>query len=199
MVHIKDAFSVSVDKRRSVLLGDLAKPVPVVPESLDGDAVLNQVRSAGSQFVLVADEYGGTAGLVTIEDVVEEILGEVYDEHDEPDNERDFQRFGANWEISGLARLDEVHRRTGYQAPDGPYESLGGLVMTTLRRIPKVGDTVVLPLADHQFSAELDAAHSGRWVARVTVMDGRRVDKVILAPVSDEDAEAIRQHNPEGN
>ncbi len=191
VVHVKDAFSVPAEQRQSVLLESLCKPVPVVPESLDGDAVLELVRSAGSQLVLVADEYGGTAGLVTIEDVVEEILGEVYDEHDEPDNERDFQRFGANWEVSGLARLDEVDRHTGYEAPDGPYESLGGLVMTTLRRIPDVGDVVVLPVADNQLLAEFDAAHTGRWVARVTVMDGRRIDKVILAPVSDEDAEDI--------
>lgn len=83
VVHIKDAFSVDAPLRASTPLSELARPVILVPGTLDGDAVLNRVRSAGSQVVLVADEYGGTQGLVTIEDVVEEILGEVYDEYDD--------------------------------------------------------------------------------------------------------------------
>ncbi|MDY5784644.1 hemolysin family protein [Corynebacterium sp.] len=183
VVHIKDAFSVDAPLRATTTLGELAKPVPMVPGTLDGDAVLNRVRSAGSQVVLVADEYGGTQGLVTIEDVVEEILGEVYDEYDDRESERDFERFGASWEISGLVRLDEVSERTSYTAPDGPYETLGGLVMATLGRIPRVGDKVVLPEGAADFHDAFEAGNAGSWVARVSVMDGRRVDSVTLTPV----------------
>ncbi|AKK08723.1 hemolysin family protein [Corynebacterium testudinoris] len=188
VVHIKDAFSVPREQRSTTTLGSLCRAVPIVPDTLDGDAVLNAVRSAGSQVVLVADEYGGTAGLVTIEDVVEEILGEVYDEHDDEEAERDFQAFGSSWEVSGLVRIDELTQRVGYTAPDGPYETLGGLFMTTLGRIPRVGDLVLLPEADNPARAEFESGYDGRWIARVTVMEDRRVDKVVITPVSDEEA-----------
>lgn len=192
VVHIKDAFSVPREKRSTTALGPLARKVPVVPDTLDGDAVLNAVRSAGSQVILVADEYGGTAGLVTIEDVVEEILGEVYDEHDDAEAERDFQPFGSSWEVSGLVRIDELAARVGYVAPDGSYETIAGLVMTVLGRIPAGGDVVLLPESDNPGRTEFSSGMGGRWIARVTVMEGHRVDKVILTPVSETEAKAYQ-------
>ncbi|QYH19758.1 HlyC/CorC family transporter [Corynebacterium aquatimens] len=189
VVHIKDAFSVPKEERSVTKVASLAKPVPFVPGTLDGDSVLNRVRSAGSQVVLIADEYGGTQGLVTIEDVVEEILGEVYDEYDDRESERDFQRFGTSWEIAGLVRLDDVAEKTSYTAPDGPYETLGGLIMATLGRIPRVGDKVVLPEAVATFQEEFESGGGGgHWLARVTVMDERRVDRAILTPITPEQA-----------
>lgn len=193
VVHYKDAFAVEASQRGSVLLRDLARPIPVVPESLDGDSVLNAVRSAGSQVILVADEYGGTAGLITIEDVVEEILGEVYDEHDDAEAERDFQRFGTSWSVSGLVRMDELSEKVGYIAPEGPYETLGGLVMAKLGRIPAPGDELILPQSDNPFRAEFESGYDGRWMAKVTVMEDRRVDTVILSPISDEEAAAFEK------
>ena len=193
VVHVKDAFSVPREARSTTLLGALARKVPVVPDTLDGDAVLSTVRSAGSQVVLVADEYGGTAGLVTIEDVVEEILGEVYDEHDDAAAEQDFQKFGSSWEVSGLVRVDELHERVGYTAPDGPYETLGGLVMATLGRIPTVQDVLLLPQSDNPGMSEFETGIDGRWIARVTVMEDRRVDKVILTPITDEEAKGYQK------
>ncbi len=193
VVHIKDAFSVDKAERATTKLEGLAKAVPFVPGTLDGDSVLNRVRSAGSQVVLVADEFGGTQGLVTIEDVVEEILGEVYDEYDDAEQERDFQRFGTSWEVSGLVRLDDVASMTGYTAPEGPYETLGGLVMATLGRIPQAGDTVVLPQAAANFQEEFEAGGAGNWIGRVSVMDDRRVDRVVLSPVSPAEAERIAE------
>ena len=160
LVHIKDAFSVDRALRATTKVEDLAKPISSVPGTLDGDAVLNQVRSAGSQVVLVADEYGGTQGLVTIEDVVEEILGEVY---------------------------DELSDRVSYLAPDGPYETLGGLIMFALGHIPEVGDTVVLPRTEQEVHEDFETGNAGAWIARVTQMDGRRLDKAILTPISHED------------
>ena len=189
VVHIKDAFSVPPERRATTPLSTLARRVPMVPGTLDGDSVLNRVRSAGSQVVLVADEYGGTMGLVTIEDLVEEILGEVYDEYDDRESEKDFVRFGTSWEISGLVRLDELEERTAYTAPDGPYETLGGLIMATLGRIPEVGDEVVLREQLGSMQEEFRSAGAGDWLAQVTAMDGRRVDKALLRPITPEEAE----------
>lgn len=187
VVHIKDAFSVPRGERATTRLATLARRVPFVPGTLDGDSVLNRVRSAGSQVVLVADEYGGTQGLVTIEDLVEEILGEVYDEYDDREGERDFARLGTSWQVAGLVRLDELAERIGYTAPDGPYETLGGLVMATLGRIPEVGDEVVLHESVASFQEEFQSAGAGDWLAQVTEMDGRRIDRVMLRPVPPEE------------
>jgi CBS domain containing-hemolysin-like protein len=191
IVHYKDAFSVPKDQRATTTLDELARPTSVVPESLDGDAVLNAVRTAGAQVILVADEYGGTAGLITIEDVVEEILGEVYDEHDDEESERDFQRFGNSWSVSGLVRVDDLDEHVGYYAPEGPYETLGGLVMAELGRIPVAGDQLLLPESGNPMRAEFESGYNGRWLAKVTVMEDRRVDTVILTPISDQEAEAF--------
>ena len=192
VVHVKDAFSIPREQHSATKLRSLARPVPTVPISLDGDAVLNAVRSAGSQVVLVADEYGGTAGIVTIEDVVEEILGEVYDEHDDTDD-KDFAQLGDSWQVSGLVRVDDLPENTGYFSPEGPYETIGGLVMDTLGRIPMEGDVVLLPQTDRDFLDEFESGIRGRWIARVVAMDDRRVDKVILTPISDEEAEEYKR------
>lgn len=189
VVHIKDAFSVPHSERVTTKLASLARQVPFVPGTLDGDSVLNRVRSAGSQVVLVADEYGGTQGLVTIEDLVEEILGEVYDEYDDRESEKDFTRFGTSWEVAGLVRLDELEERTGFAAPDGPYETLGGLIMATLGRIPELGDEVVLHAAAGSFQEEFQSGGAGSWLAQVTEMDGRRIDRAMVRPIPPEEAQ----------
>ncbi|WP_175935065.1 hemolysin family protein [Corynebacterium sp. Marseille-P4321] len=189
VVHIKDAFSVDRDERATTKLSELARRIPFVPGTLDGDSVLNRVRSAGSQVVLVADEYGGTQGLVTIEDLVEEILGEVYDEYDDRDSERDFIRYGTSWEVSGLVRLDELAQRTGFNAPDGPYETLGGLIMAALGRIPELGDEVVLTDQAATFQEEFASGVAGDWLAQVSEMDGRRIDRAMLRPITPEQAQ----------
>ncbi|NKS38835.1 DUF21 domain-containing protein [Rhodococcus hoagii] len=177
VVHIKHAFTVPAARRSTTRLDSLAQAVPVVPSTLDGDAVMEQVRADGMQVALVVDEYGGTAGVVTMEDLIEEILGDVRDEHDEP--EIDVQRVGHSWACSGLLRTDEVSRATGYLAPEGEYDTLGGLVLTSLGRIPIEGDEVALPDANG-----LPAGPDGRgWIARVLTMDGRRIDRVLLTPV----------------
>ncbi|MBH0776280.1 hemolysin family protein [Nocardia bovistercoris] len=184
VVHVKQAFTHPAAERRTIPLYLLARPVPIVPASLDGDEVLERVRADGMQIALVVDEYGGTAGIVTMEDLIEEILGDVRDEHDE--EEREVRRVGDGWDCSGLLRIDEVSRATGYDAPEGEYETLGGLVLTRLGRIPETGDEVVLPDSAHQH--EPYDADRGGWIARVERMDGRRIDRVRLIPV---DAETL--------
>lgn len=185
VVHVKDALTIPASERATTTVESLARPVPTVPESLEGDAVLNQVRRAGTQLVLVADEFGGTAGIVSIEDVVEEIVGEVWDEHDNRDEDREVRKVGRSWELSGLVRVDELTDICGYRVPDGPYETLGGLVMATLGRIPAVGDLVVLPPDERTGTEVFSDGPVVRWRAAVISMDNRRVDKVHLVPVPD--------------
>ncbi len=175
VVHIKHAFTVPAERRRTTRVDSLAQRVPVVPSSLDGDTVMERIRSDGMQVALVVDEYGGTAGIVTMEDLIEEIVGDVRDEHDEP--ELDVQRVGDGWSCSGLLRIDEVTSATGYTAPEGDYDTLGGLVLTELGRIPDEGDEVELPDVDSSGDSR------GKWIARVTGMDGRRIDRVTITPV----------------
>lgn len=186
VVHVKDALSVPYPARATTPLASMTKPVPTIPASLGGDAVLAKVRSAGSQLVLVADEYGGTAGIVTIEDVVEEIVGEVWDEHDNRAEDAEVQRKGKSWEVSGLVRTDELPDAIGYTPPEGPYETLGGLIMSTLGRIPTEGDEVILPQLRRDFADSLDSSASFRWEARVKSMDNRRVDRVTMRPVQED-------------
>ncbi|WP_036528599.1 hemolysin family protein [Nocardia sp. CNY236] len=183
VVHVKQAFTHHPSARGTVPVALLARPVPIVPDSLDGDAVLERIRADGMQVALVVDEYGGTAGMVTMEDIIEEILGDVRDEHDE--EERDVRRVSDGWDCSGLLRVDEVSRATGYDAPGGEYETLGGLVLTRLGRIPVAGDEVALPTPRSQWATtEGESDGDGSWIARVDRMDGRRIDRVRLIPVA---------------
>ncbi|RJO73482.1 HlyC/CorC family transporter [Nocardia panacis] len=181
VVHVKQAFSHAAQVRGTIPLRLLARAVPVVPASLDGDEVLERVRADGMQVALVVDEYGGTAGILTMEDLIEEILGDVRDEHDE--EELDVRRVSDGWDCSGLLRIDEISRATGYEAPEGEYETLGGLVLSRLGRIPVAGDEVILPnsVATHHHPED----HSeGGWLAVVERMDGRRIDRVRLVPAT---------------
>ena len=187
VVHVKDALTIPHAVRRTTTLNQLLKSVPSVPDSLSGDDVLNRVRAAGSQLVMVVDEYGGTAGIVTIEDVVEEILGEVWDEHDDVEEDKEVRKSGASWEVSGLVRTDELPDAVGYTAPEGDYDTLGGLIMATLGRIPKEGDEVLLPVGNHELLEGFETGMTGRWRATVKEMDNRRVDKVLLRPLKKEE------------
>ncbi len=144
VVHVKQAFQVDLPQRRSVRLGSLAQQVPVVPGSMDGDALLTKLRASGLQTGIVVDEYGGTAGIVTLEDVVEEIVGDVRDEHD-PGEPLDVRQLDpTTWLVSGLLRADEVAEHTGLEIPPGEYETVAGFVVARLGRIPQQGDGVAL-------------------------------------------------------
>jgi CBS domain containing-hemolysin-like protein len=174
MVHVKQIFDVPAASRATMKLSHLALPVPTVPSTLDGDAVMTQIRANGLQTALVVDEYGGTAGMVTFEDLIEEIVGDVRDEHD--DATPDVVEMRNGWQVSGLLRIDEVDTETPFRAPEGEYETIGGLLLQELGHIPEVGETVELTAFDPD--GPLDDPI--RWQAKVIRMDGRRIDVVEL-------------------
>ncbi|SIS19126.1 hemolysin family protein [Williamsia sterculiae] len=186
-VHVKQAFTEPAAERRSTTMADLARTVPVVPTSLDGDTLMDRIRADGLQVAVVIDEYGGTAGIVTTEDLIEEIVGDVTDEHDH--EQADVQTDGAGYVCAGLLRVDELTEATGYRPPDGPYDTLGGLVMFCLGRIPTTGDETDLPvqatIADEDEDSDDPVPLEPAWRATVVAMDHRRVDVVRLQPLNE--------------
>ena len=168
VVHVKQIFRIPAGERDSVAVAPLARPVLTVPASLDGDALLERLRGSGLQFAVVVDEYGGTAGIVTLEDLVEEIVGDVRDEHDRLEI-NPVRPLGRNsWMVSGLLRADEVAEATGFRMPDGEYETLAGFVLDRFGRIPEVSDEVridgwrlTVMRMDHKRIAELRLAMAG--------------------------------------
>ncbi len=167
-VHVKQAFAVPAAQRGTTTVGALVRSVPTVPASLDGDALLDRLRGRGLQLAVVVDEYGGTAGIVTLEDLVEEIVGDVRDEHDRMEVPQVRPLGEDSWMISGLLRDDEVAEATGFTMPDGDYETVAGLVLDRLGRIPDVGDEIGVD----------------GWRLTVMRMDRHRVADLRLAAVA---------------
>jgi CBS domain containing-hemolysin-like protein len=174
IVHVKQVFEVPREDRPRIRLADLVQPVSTVPSTLDGDAVMTQIRANGLQTALVVDEYGGTAGMVTVEDLIEEIVGDVRDEHD--DETPDVVEMRNGWRVSGLLRIDEVDTETPFRPHEGDYDTIGGLVLKELGHIPEPGETVELTEFDPDGPLD-DPVH---WQAKVIQMDGRRIDVVEL-------------------
>ena len=112
--------------------------------------------------------------MVTVEDVIEEIVGDIRDEHDE--STPDVVPAGRGWQVSGLLRIDEVSQATGFRAPEGEFDTVGGLVLQELGHIPDPGETVELRAFDPDGSLEDPV----RWLATVVRMDGRRIDLLEL-------------------
>jgi CBS domain containing-hemolysin-like protein len=165
LVHVKQAVAVPREKRGDVPVTALQSEALSVPETMKLDLLLGELRGRGYQMAIVVDEYGGTAGVTTLEDLVEELVGEVSDEHDRarPDvvRSRDWFTF------PGILRPDELLERTDVNVPeDGPYDTVAGWMMSELGRLPVVGDTVTV----------------NGGVFRVERLDGRRIDRVRYTP-----------------
>ncbi|MCK9795772.1 hemolysin family protein [Isoptericola sp. 4D.3] len=172
LVHLRRAVGVPHDRRDEVPAAALMVDAPRVPETVRLGPLLVELRGLGLQMAVVVDEYGGTSGIVTLEDVVEELVGDVADEHD-PRRAGVVRGADGSWVVPGVLRPDELEERTGLVVPEGPaYETLGGLVMAELGRVPEVGDEV--------------ATHDVRL--RVEAMDARRVERlrVTAADVEEE-------------
>jgi putative hemolysin len=173
-VHLRDLIirpEVTGEAVRSVIaVGQLKREVKRLPASKRVLAALSEMRREGQHLAVVVDEYGGTAGIVTLEDLIEELVGEIHDEYDAaPEPLPGAGRVPS--EVDGLLNLADFAERTGFALPVGPYETLGGFLMARLGRLPTVGDEV-----------KVDA-----WRLVVSALDGRRVARVRLTaavPVS---------------
>lgn len=165
VVHVKQAVAVPRERRADVPAQALAAEPLRVPETMRLDVLLSAVREQGFQLAVVVDEYGGTAGVATLEDLVEELIGDVADEHDR--RTPGVVHRGSSVTFPGLQRPDEVRDAFGLDVPEGSaYETVGGFVMARLGRLPTTGDTV-----------EVDG---GRL--EVVRMEGRRIDRLRFVP-----------------
>ena len=172
VVHVKKAAAVPRERRAEVSVTALMAEPLRVPETMSLENLMGELRAKGLQFAIVADEYGGTAGLVTLEDLVEELVGELVDEHDRA---KVGVRRGGNDTVlfEGMMRPDELLEMAIKVPEHGAYETVGGYLMSALGRIPKVGDEV-----------EIEDG-----LLRIERMDNRRVERVRFVPkASDESA-----------
>jgi CBS domain containing-hemolysin-like protein len=173
VAHIKQAMSVPYERRDEVPVSAVMVPPVLVPSTVELDPLLEQLRRGGLQMAVVVDEWGNVDGIVTLEDLIEEIVGEVRDEHD-PGDDRIHQEIDGSWTLSGLIRPDEVVLAIGVALPeDGDYETLGGLIGMRLERIPQEGDGVEVEAVDDQREPRI-------VTLTVLAMDGLRVDRVRL-------------------
>ncbi|MBA8823857.1 CBS domain containing-hemolysin-like protein [Saccharopolyspora lacisalsi] len=171
LVHLKHAVAVPIEQRQHQPVRTVMIPAVSVPESRDLDGLLSLLRRRGLQLAIVVDEYGGTAGVVTLEDLVEEIVGEISDEHDRAST-RARRLPDGTWRLSGLLRPDEVAEITGIALPEhAEYDTLGGLVNYQLQRLPVAGDRIDIRAEDRTVSVT------------VQHLDGFRIDRLDLRTV----------------
>jgi putative hemolysin len=164
-VHVRDLM-VTAAKARSLKVADVTRDVKLLPGTKKVLPALSEMRREGHHLAMVVDEYGGTAGIVTMEDLIEEVIGDIRDEYDVEGDEA-LRIAGADVEADGLLNLDEVHEQTGVRLPEGPYETLAGFVMASLGHVPRLGEAV-----------EADGHR-----LTVTELDGRRVARVRVDPI----------------
>jgi putative hemolysin len=160
-VHVRDLLDPALSGRGEPIAELVpVRPVKFLPGTKRVLATLSEMRDEGAHLAIVVDEYGGTNGIVTMEDLVEELVGDIRDEYDE--DEQAVRLVAGEIEIEGLVNLDQFAAETGIRLPDGPYETLGGYVMSALGHLPQTGDRVEVP----------------GFVLTVIEMDGRRVAHV---------------------
>lgn len=182
VIHVKQAFAVPLDDRARVRAPGLMVPPLRVPESMGVDSLLGLLRNHGLQVAIVSDEHGGTAGIVTLEDLVEEIVGELEDEHDRA--RAGVVRAGRSITFDAALRPDELLDRTGIAVPDGTdYDTMAGFVMDRLDRIPEPGDEI--------------AVDGG--TLRVERVAGTHVERLRFTPAALLERQASPQHRIIGN
>ncbi|HVQ96089.1 MAG TPA: hemolysin family protein [Mycobacteriales bacterium] len=166
VVHVKQALAVPAEQRAGTAVSELMVEPARVPESMDCDALLIVLRRHGLQMAVVVDEYGGTAGVVTLEDLVEELVGQVLDEHDTGEAPEVVPLSDGGWSVSGRLHRDAFVEQLGLEAPAGHYDTIAGLVLERLGRLPEPGERV----------------NVGGWLLTVSRMDGRRIDRIVVRP-----------------
>ncbi len=167
-IHIKDLLSVDASQRGTTLMRSIASPALIVPETDRLRPLLTKMRQAHRTFAIVADEYGGVAGIVTLEDVVEELVGEIEDEFDS-ERETIVSTPGGGFLFDGAVRTDEASEILGTELPDGEYDTIAGLLIDVLERIPAEGESVEV----------------AGWRLTAAEIDGMRVAKVTAEPLEE--------------
>ena len=163
-VHVRDLFLPNHPAGRAATVGDLVREVKRLPGTAGVLTALSEMRRENQHLAIVVDEYGGTDGIVTLEDLIEEVIGEIYDEYDEDVADGGDERPDGPQELDGLLNLDDFREATGLQLPEGPYETVAGYVLAELGRLPVVGDSVEVE-GRTLTVLELD----GRRIARISV------------------------------
>jgi putative hemolysin len=165
-VHARDLFD-GRDETPGRRVGEICRPVKLLPTSKTVLSALSEMRRDRAHLAIVVDEYGGTAGIVTLEDLVEELIGDIQDEYD-TDEARPRQLHGGQVEVDGLLNLDEFAELTGIELPEGPYETVAGYLLAALGHLPDGGESAVV---------------GGRRLT-VTQLDGRRIARVRVGPAA---------------
>ena len=178
-VHVRDLFDPDLASR-SMRVGELVRDVQLFPATKLVLPALSEMRAAGQHLAIVVDEYGGTAGIVTLEDLVEELVGDIRDEYDAAGGETTHLVGGA-LEVEGLLNLEDFADEAGFELPDGPYETVAGYVVATLGHLPAVAEEVTVE--GHRLT--------------VTELDGRRVARVQVTEVPLDPAPGEGQNGPE--
>ncbi|MGH3164749.1 MAG: hemolysin family protein [Trebonia sp.] len=163
-VHIRDLLGPGAPDS-SVDIEQLARPVKFLPISKTVLPALSEMRQQRMHLAIVVDEYGGTAGIVTLEDLVEELIGDIRDEYDTGEAQATKLR-GGEVDVDGLLNLDEFAEQAGIRLPEGPYETVAGYVLASLGELPSPGDTAGVP----------------GYTITVTEMDGRRIARLRVKP-----------------
>ena len=165
-VHVRDIFNPELAER-SIRVGELVRPVTAFPGTNGVLSTLTELRRLRQHLAVVVDEYGGTAGIVTMEDLVEELIGDIKDEYDLVQHPQTARSFGVTT-LDGLMNIEDFHDEMGIELPDGPYETVAGFVVSRIGSLPVVGDS--FDWAGHRFE--------------VVELDGRRVARIRIAPVA---------------
>jgi putative hemolysin len=179
-VHVRDLFAPGVTGR-AVRVGEIAREVKMMPGTKRVLSAMSEMRREGHHMAIVMDEYGGTDGIVTLEDLVEEIIGEIHDEYDVAEEPAQ-SLVDGDVEVDGLLNLEDFGDRTGLELPEGPYETVAGYVINELGHLPLEGDT--LEALGHRFT--------------VAELDGRRIARVRLSPLPPEETRADGDAQPNG-
>ena len=140
-IHVRDLLDT---KRKNTTLLDLIRPIMYLPGTKGVLPALSEMRTQRQQIAIVLDEYGGTDGIVTLEDLVETLIGDIHDEYDAHETEVTSPNTNE-FQIEGLISLEDLQEKTGVEIPEGPYETLSGYVMHELGRIPVVNDEILIP------------------------------------------------------